>query len=116
MGVCQNIPKTRTNLRKNNLNNKEKNEISESLSLSNNIEEFKHLNKNKIEEVDLTSKLSSLYTNNKYDTSPTNISSNSTCVQTCTLNKPIDFIIEATIGEIEIPIMVDKNEKIIIKK
>ena len=115
MGVCQNIPKTRTNLRKNNLNNKEKNEISESLSLSNNIEEFKHPNKNKIEEVDLTSKLSSLYTNNKYDTSPTNISSNSTCVQTCTLNKPIDFIIEATIGEIEIPIMVDKNEKIIIK-
>ena len=115
MGVCQNIPKTRTNLRKNNLNNKEKNEISESLSLSNNIEEFKHPNKNKIEEVDLTSKLSSLYENNKYDTSPTNISSNSTCVQTCTLNKPIDFIIEATIGEIEIPIMVDKNEKIIIK-
>ena len=115
MGVCQNIPKTRANLRTNNLNNKEKNEISESLSLSNNIEEFKHPNKNKIEEIDLTSKLSSLYANNKYDTSPTNISSNSTCVQTCTLNKPIDFIIEATIGEIEIPIMVDKNEKIIIK-
>ena len=115
MGVCQNIPKTRTNLRKNNLNNKEKNEISESLSLSNNIEEFKHPNKNKIEEVDLTSKLSSLYANNKYDTSPTNISSNSTCVQTCPLNKPIDFTIEATIGEIEIPILVEKNEKIIIK-
>ena len=115
MGVCQNIPKTRANLRTNNLNNKEKNEISESLSLSNNIEEFKHPNKNKIEEIDLTSKLSSLYANNKYDTSPTNISSNSTCVQTCPLNKPIDFTIEATIGEIEIPILVEKNEKIIIK-
>ena len=116
MGVCQNIPKTRTNLRKNNLNNKEKNEISESLSLSNNIEELKHSKKNKkIEETDLTSKLSSLYANNKYDTSPTNISSNSTCVQTCPLNKPIDFTIEATIGEIEIPILVEKNEKIIIK-
>ena len=116
MGVCQNIPKTRANLRTNNLNNKEKNEISESLSLSNNIEELKHSNKNKkIEETDLTSKLSSLYANNKYDTSPTNISSNSTCVQTCPLNKPIDFTIEATIGEIEIPILVEKNEKIIIK-
>jgi len=116
MGVCQNIPKTRANLRTNNLNNKEKNEISESLSLSNNIEELKHSKKNKkIEETDLTSKLSSLYANNKYDTSPTNISSNSTCVQTCPLNKPIDFTIEATIGEIEIPILVEKNEKIIIK-
>ncbi len=116
MGVCQNIPKTRANLRTNNLNNNEKNEISESLSLSNNIEELKHSNKNKkIEETDLTSKLSSLYANNKYDTSPTNISSNSTCVQTCPLNKPIDFTIEATIGEIEIPILVEKNEKIIIK-
>ena len=116
MGVCQNIPKTRANLRTNNLKNKEKNEISESLSLSNNIEELKHSKKNrKIEETDLTSKLSSLYANNKYDTSPTNISSNSTCVQTCPLNKPIDFTIEATIGEIEIPILVEKNEKIIIK-
>ena len=117
MGVCQNIPKIRTNLKSNNINNrKNKNKLDRNSEILNDKEfiQFPIKNKN-IQDTELSSKTSSLYINNKFETTPTNISSNSTCVQTIPLNKPQYFTIEATIGEIEIPLIVEKNEKIIIK-
>ena len=117
MGVCQNIPKIRTNLKANNINNrKNKNKLDSNSEILSDKEynQFPNINKN-IQDTEDSSKTSSLYIINKFETTPTNISSNSTCVQTIPLNKPQYFTIEATIGEIEIPIMVEKNEKIIIK-
>ena len=105
MGVCQNIPKFKPSMKTNaQINDKHKNLQNTNIS-------------KKTKETDQTSKVnySSLYTTNKLETTPSNISSNSTCVQTNLLNKPQFFTIEATIGEIEIPISVEKKEKIIIK-
>ena len=46
---------------------------------------------------------------------PSNLSSNSTCSQINSTCISQNFILEAVIGETEIPIYVDKNEPIIIK-
>ena len=120
MGVCQNIPK-RINLKVNEINNsKNQKKLDRNSEIHKDKEfiEFPIINKI-IQDTESNSKISSLYINNKFDnkfeTTPSNISSNSTCVQTNPLNKPQYFTIEATIGEIEIPIIVEKNEKIIIK-
>ena len=120
MGVCQNIPK-RINLKVNEINNsKNQKKLDRNSEIHKDKEfiEFPIINKI-IQDTESNSKTSSLYINNKFDnkfeTTPSNISSNSTCVQTNPLNKPQYFTIEATIGEIEIPIIVEKNEKIIIK-
>ena len=120
MGVCQNIPRAKRDLRINAINNNSK----YSTKYHNNIRlrnfdsyvQFPNPNTAKIiQETDLCSKKSSIYSNYKLDTTPSNISANSTCVQTNLLNRPQYFTIEATIGEIEIPIIVEKNEKIVIK-
>jgi len=120
MGVCQNIPK-RISLKVNEINNsKNQKKLDRNSEIHKDKEfiEFPIINKI-IQDTESNSKISSLYINNKFDnkfeTTPSNISSNSTCVQTNPLNKPQYFTIEATIGEIEIPIIVEKNEKIIIK-
>ena len=120
MGVCQNIPK-KINLKVNEINNsKNQKKLDRNSEIHKDKEfiEFPIINKI-IQDTESNSKISSLYINNKFDnkfeTTPSNISSNSTCVQTNPLNKPQYFTIEATIGEIEIPIIVEKNEKIIIK-
>ena len=117
MGVCQNIPKIRTNLKANNINNrKNKNKLDSNSETLNDKEfiQFPIIDKN-IQDTELSFKTSSLYINNKFETTPLNISSNSTCVQTIPLNKPQYFTLAATIDEIEVPIIVEKNEKIIIK-
>ena len=118
MGVCQNIPNYKSELKENNkinnnrckrLNNKLIIVLDDSLQMTNTSKKY--------QETDLTSKISntSLYTNNKLEKNTSNISSNSTCVQTNPLNKPKNFTIEATLGEIEIPILVEKKEKLIIQ-
>ena len=105
MGVCQNIPKIRQNIKARNLNNGD-----------NNYKKHEKISENQNNsESELSSKIESLHSNNKYEKTLSNISSNSTCIQTIPLNKPQYFQIEATIGEIEIPIYVEKNERIIIK-
>ena len=120
MGVCQNIPK-RINLIANDINNsKNQKKFDRNSEIHKDKEFIEFPIKDKIiQDTESNSKTSSLYINNKFDnkfeTTPSNISSNSTCVQTIPLNKPQYFTIEATIGEIEIPIIVEKHEKIIIK-
>ena len=120
MGVCQNIQRAKKNLRINTIdsNNKYATKYHNNIKLTNFDGNILFPNSNStilIRETDLSSKKSSLYSAYKIDTTPSNISSNSTCVQTNLLNRPQYFTIEATIGEIEIPIMVEKNEKIVIK-
>ena len=120
MGVCQNVQKIKSKSKRISNNQKimedkkifKNNKIiipDENLSITNTTK--------KTQEEEHSSKLSFTmgYSNKYYETSPSNISSNSTCVQTNPLSKPQNFTIEATIGEIEIPIIVEKKEKIIIK-
>lgn len=118
MGVCQNIPKSRLKIKEKSLNN------NNQLDKHNN--DSVNLPKNNFLLTDITEKpqesildskitFNSLHSINKIETSPTNISSNSTCVQTNPLNKHHNFTIDAIIGEQEIPIQVERNEKIIIK-
>ena len=120
MGVCQNIPKlkSKSSIRTKNQNKKEKEKYFKGNRILMTDENLQLTNiTKKTQEEDITSKVSysSGYSNKYFETSPSNISSNSTCVQTKIINKPQNFIIEATIGEIEIPILVEKKEKIIIK-
>ena len=107
MGACQNVPKIKPKSKRtlNHQNTKEdkknfkKNKIviaDESLSITNTTK------KTKEEDNTLKGSFTMGYSNKYYETSPSNISSNSTCVQTNPLSKPQNFIIEATIGEIEI--------------
>ena len=105
MGVCQNVPKLKPSKKIKTQN------ISEDL---NNQMTDRSRNTQETEQVSKAT-YTSLYINSIFETTPGNISSYSTCVQTNPLNKPQFFTIEATIGEIEIPIIVEKKEKIIIK-
>ena len=52
--------------------------------------------------------------NQKYEKTPSTFSSNSTATRIYSPNSPKIFNIEATLGEIEIPIFVEKNESITI--
>ena len=76
-------------------------------------------NKNIIDNSDTTSKISQISLNskdkNKLNTSRSNSSSNSTCAQIIPTSNPYCFSLPTTIGEIEIPILVERNESIIIK-
>ena len=118
MGVCQNIPNFKSQMRENaKISKNQHTRISDQFIIipGDNLQ-MTNISKNYQESVK-TSKIyyTSLDTNNKLETNPSNISINSTCVQTNPLNKPQNFKIEATIGEIEIPIIVEKKEKIIIQ-
>ena len=76
-------------------------------------------NKNIIDNSDTTSIISQISMNskdkNKLNSSRSNLSSNSTCAQIIPTSNPYRFSLPATIGEIEIPISVERNEIIIIK-
>ena len=118
MGVCQNIPNFKSQMRENaKISNNYHTRINEQfIIIPGEGLQMTNVSKNYQESVK-TSKIyyTSLDTNIKLETNPSNISINSTCVQTNPLNKPQNFKIEATIGEIEIPIIVEKKEKIIIQ-
>ena len=118
MGVCQNIPKTKYSIKANSSNKGQYNAKYHNHLMVLPSESFQNSNMTKkTQETDLTSKESytSSYSNYKLETTPSNIYSNTTCVQSNLNNKPKSFIIEATIGEIELPITAEKKEKIIIK-
>ena len=118
MGVCQNIPRLKKTMRNNIKDNNTyhyKFHKNVRTSIPSGYVNNQEMKSNYLES-DYTSKISSLYTyNNKYESGLSNISSNSTCVQTAPINKPQFFTIEATLGEIEVPIIVDRKENIIIK-
>ena len=118
MGVCQNIPRLKKTMRNNIKDNNTyhyKFHKNVRTSIPSGYVNNQAMTRNYLES-DYISKISSLYTyNNKYESGLSNISSNSTCVQTAPINKPQFFTIEATLGEIEVPIIVDRKENIIIK-
>ena len=103
MGACHSIYRPKTTIRAKDKNN-QKYHKSLYINTSNEIKFQKTSKKNN--ETDITS------FNNKCETTPSNLSSNSTCAQ---INPPNNFTIQAIIGETEIPISVEEKEKIIIK-
>ena len=95
MGACYNLSRTKTII-KANIQENNKNNIISDLASKNSLN-----SKSKI----------------KYDSSHSNISSNTTCTQINQMSNPNQYIfyLPATLGEIEVPILVERKEKIIIK-
>ena len=93
MGACHNLSRTKTVI-KANINDNNKNNITSDLASKNT----------------LNSK-----TSIKYDTSQTSNSSNITSAQLNQVPNQYFFYLPATLGEIEVPIMVERKGKIIIK-
>ena len=96
MGACNNLSRKKTTIRANILDNNKSNTNSDLIS--------------KMSHTSLSSK-----NQIKLDTTHSNLSSNSTCTQIYPSSDPYFFTLSATIGEIEVPILVERNEKIIIK-
>ena len=94
MGVCQNISRAKGTIRAN----------------------AKEKNKNYINS-EIASKFSqtSYYSKNQTTRSNLNLSSSSTKAQILPTSNPHTFEMPAILGEIEIPILVERNEKILIK-
>ena len=95
MGACYNLSRTKPIIRA-NIQENNKNNLTSDLALKNT----------------LNSK-----SNIKYDSSRSNISSNTTSTQINQKSNPNQYIfyLPATLGEIEVPIFVERKEKIIIK-
>ena len=93
MGACQSISRVKATIKANTMDN------------------------NTDIKSDLTSKISQTSYNSKNQTTRSNLnySSNSTKAQIFPLNNSYTFGLPATLGEIEIPILVERNEKIMIK-
>ena len=96
MGACNNLSRKKTTIRANILDNNKSSTNSDLIS--------------KMSHTSLSSK-----NQIKLDTTHSNLSSNSTCAQIYPSSDPYFFTLSATIGEIEVPILVERNEKIIIK-
>ena len=97
------------------IQNKEKNEKENNnlLITHNNEVQYTNFQTKAIETSSQYKKLS--FPQEKHVKTPSRISSNSTASSAYTPHSPITFIIEATIGETQIPIFFEKNENIIIK-
>ena len=93
MGACQSISRVKATIKANTMDN------------------------NTDIKSDLTSKISQTSYNSKNQTTRSNLnySSNSTKAQIFPSNNSYTFGLPATLGEIEIPILVERNEKIMIK-
>lgn len=123
MGICQSMGKKRNEIitaneaTKNNnyIQNKEKGEKDNNNLLITHNYEVQYTNfQTKAIETSSQYKILS-FPQEKHVKTPSTISSNSTASRAYTPHSPMTFIIEATIGEIEIPIFFEKNENLIIK-
>jgi len=95
MGACHNLSRTKPIIRA-NIQENTKNNLTSDLASKNSLNSKSNL---------------------KYDSSRSNISSNTTSTQINQKSNPNQYIfyLPATLGEIEVPILVERKEKIIIK-
>lgn len=117
MGICQNLvrKKKQSIIKANEKENisKKQNKKNENFIITHNEAQFSNFPTAFSD----TSPKSKILSSPQYKNShtPSNISSNSISSPSCTPQTYLIFKIEATIGEFEIPIYIEKNENIIIK-
>ena len=111
MGICQSFDRKRNPIIK--INKYEEKDENKNLSIHN--KEVQITNFQTVMS-DLSSPQTNIlsFPNEKYIQAPSTLSLNSNTTRIDTSHSSRNFNIEATIGEIEIPIFVDKNENIII--
>lgn len=112
MGICQSSRRERSAIIK--INNYEEKDENKNISIFHNKEVQITNFQTRISDMSPQSNILCL-PNEKYIQAPSTLSSNSNTTSIDTLHSYRNFNIEATIGEIEIPIFLEKNENLIIK-